>query len=135
MIAARSDEPIPVAKQFSAPYVTAWLSAPTTSDAGPPCEVSHDAVQFDRLRARRRNVMVEREDQSGGIADMLSTHRLEIVERHRGRAVGAERAIDLADHEIPRARIPPGFSSEDLLGDRAPGHFYRTPLKMERRYA
>ncbi len=29
MIAARSDDPIPVAKAFRAPYVTAWLSAPT----------------------------------------------------------------------------------------------------------
>ena len=61
-------------------------------------------------------------------------HRLEIIQRHRDRTVGAQRAIDLADHEISRACILPGFSSEDLLGDRAPGHLYRTPLKMERHY-
>ena len=33
-MAARSDDPMPVAKQFTAPYVTAWLSAPTTSPPG-----------------------------------------------------------------------------------------------------
>ncbi len=115
--------------------VTDSLAGFMQCDAKPLGEVSHDAVQFDRLRARRRNVVVECKHKSGGIADVLSAHRLEIVEGHRDRTVGAERAIDRTDHEISRARIPSGFSSEDLLGDRTPGHLYRTPLKMERRYA
>ena len=32
--AARSDDPTPIAKQFSAPQVTVWLSAPTIKLAG-----------------------------------------------------------------------------------------------------
>ena len=32
--AARSDEPTPVAKRFSAPQVTVWLSAPITRSPG-----------------------------------------------------------------------------------------------------
>src|SRR5258708_6933059 len=59
--------------------------------------------------------MIEREDYARGIEDALSTHSLEIVERHRSRAVRAQRAIDLAHNDITGRRISSGLFGEDFF--------------------